>query len=119
MTEQTSNIYNAADSEEVKPFVPFTKKGKTFAIITEVKDDTVTVTGKEGTYDTVTVTGKRGTFTFVLDSIENPEEGLTVNLTKAENGNWIPELEPKTKKTGRGNPVDLTDDQMAAINSYF
>ena len=107
MTEQTSNISNAPNSEEVKPFVPFTKKGKTFAIITEVKDDAFVVTGKEGT------------FTFVLDSIKNPEEGLTVNLTKAENGNWIPELEPKTKKTGRGNPVDLTDDQMAAINSYF
>ena len=106
MTEKTTTT-ETANNEEVKPFVPFTKKGKTFAIITEVKDNAFVVTGKEGT------------FTFVLDSIKNPEEGLTVNLTKAENGNWIPELEPKTKKTGRGNPVDLTDDQMAAINSYF
>lgn len=107
MTKQTSNISNAANSEEVKPFVPFTKKGKTFAIITEVKDDTVTVTGKEGT------------FTFVLDSVKNPEEGLTVNLSKAEDGNWIPELEPKTKKTNKGNPVSLNDAQLASINSYF
>lgn len=106
MTEQTSNISNAANSEKVKPFVPFTK-GKTFAIITEVKDDTFVVTGKEGT------------FTFVLDSIKNPEEGLTVILSKAEDGNWIPELEPKTMKTSRANPVDLTDGQMAAINSCF
>ena len=107
MTEQTSNISNAANSEEVKPFVPFTKKGKTFAIITEVKDNAFVVTGKEGT------------FTFVLDSIKNPEEGLTVNLATAENGNWIPKLEPKVKKTVRGNPVSLNDKQMATIDSYF
>lgn len=107
MSEQTSNITSATNNEEVKAFVPFSNKGKMFAIITEVKDDTVVVTGKEGT------------FTFVLDSIKNPEEGLTVNLSKAEDGNWIPELEPKAKKTSRGNPVDLSDAQMATINSYF
>lgn len=107
MSEQTSNISNATNNEEVKAFVPFSNKGKTFAIITEVKDDTVVVTGKEGT------------FTFVLDSIKNPEEGLTVNLSKAEDGNWIPSLEPKTKKTSRGNPVDLTDKQLMMVGSYF
>lgn len=107
MSEQTSNITSATNNDEVKPFVPFTKKGKTFAIISEMKDDAIIVTGKVGT------------FTFVLDSIKNPEEGLTVNLTATENGNWIPELEPKTKKTTRGNPVSLTDTQMATVNSYF